>query len=319
MITPLLAFLLDMLIGDPHVSFHPVALIGKLIARLEVFFYSPEASKGIQFTLGAILVMVVLVLTYDLICVALVGLGYLQNSYLSWFVQALILSLMICPRSLAQAGWEIYKCLRQHQVETARSKVGQIVGRDTEQLNEAEITRATVETIAENTVDGILSPLFFFAIGGLPLAVVYRAVNTLDSMIAYKNDRYIYFGRFAARVDDIFNYIPARMGALLFIAAAFLLQYDWRLAWHTMRRDAVKHPSPNGGYAEATAAGALGIRLGGYNSYFGRKTFRAYMGEAFFSLVPYHIMQCIYLMYTVTVLVVILTAFYRLGVVGLWN
>ncbi|KMO87347.1 cobalamin biosynthesis protein CobD [Megasphaera cerevisiae DSM 20462] len=319
MITPLLAFLLDMLIGDPHVSFHPVALIGKLIARLEVFFYSPEASKGIQFTLGAILVMVVLVLTYDLICVALVGLGYLQNSYLSWFVQALILSLMICPRSLAQAGWEIYKCLRQHQVETARSKVGQIVGRDTEQLNEAEITRATVETIAENTVDGILSPLFFFAIGGLPLAVVYRAVNTLDSMIAYKNDRYIYFGRFAARVDDIFNYIPARMGALLFIAAAFLLQYDWRLAWHTMRRDAVKHPSPNGGYAEATAAGALGIRLGGYNSYFGRKTFRAYMGEAFFSLVPYHIMQCIYLMYTVTVLAVILTAFYRLGVVGLWN
>ena len=319
MITPLLAFLLDMLIGDPHVSFHPVALIGKLIARLEVFFYSPEASKGIQFTLGAILVMVVLVLTYDLICVALVGLGYLQNSYLFWFVQALILSLMICPRSLAQAGWEIYKCLRQHQVETARSKVGQIVGRDTEQLNEAEITRATVETIAENTVDGILSPLFFFAIGGLPLAVVYRAVNTLDSMIAYKNDRYIYFGRFAARVDDIFNYIPARMGALLFIAAAFLLQYDWRLAWHTMRRDAVKHPSPNGGYAEATAAGALGIRLGGYNSYFGRKTFRAYMGEAFFSLVPYHIMQCIYLMYTVTVLAVILTAFYRLGVVGLWN
>ena len=319
MITPLLAFLLDMLIGDPHVSFHPVALIGKLIARLEVFFYSPEASKGIQFTLGAILVMVVLVLTYDLICVALVGLGYLQNSYLSWFVQALILSLMICPRSLAQAGWEIYKCLRQHQVETARSKVGQIVGRDTEQLNEAEITRATVETIAENTVDGNLSPLFFFAIGGLPLAVVDRAVNTLDSMIAYKNDRYIYFGRFAARVDDIFNYIPARMGALLFIAAAFLLQYDWRLAWHTMRRDAVKHPSPNGGYAEATAAGALGIRLGGYNSYFGRKTFRAYMGEAFFSIVPYHIMQCIYLMYTVTVLAVILTAFYRLGVVGLWN
>ena len=128
-------------------------------------------------------------------------------------------------------------------------KVGKIVGRDTDHLDSPEVTRATVETIAENTIDGIVSPLFFFAIGGLPLAVVYRAANTLDSMIGYKTDKYIYFGRVAARVDDVLNYIPARICALLFIAAAACLGYDAKGAWRIMRRDASKHPSPNGGYA----------------------------------------------------------------------
>lgn len=192
-------------------------------------------------------------------------------------------------------------------------KVGKIVGRDTDHLDSPEVTRATVETIAENTIDGIVSPLFFFAIGGLPLAVVYRAANTLDSMIGYKTDKYIYFGRVAARVDDVLNYIPARICALLFIAAAACLGYDAKGAWRIMRRDASKHPSPNGGYAEATVAGALGIRLGGHNRYFGKDTFREYMGDADHELEPQYIRKAMYLMYSVSLAAGVITALLHLG------
>ena len=170
--------------------------------------------------------------------------------------------------------------------------------------------RATVETVAENTIDGILSPLFFFALGGAPLAACYRAANTLDSMIGYKNDKYLYFGRFAARLDDVLNYIPARIGALLYILMAALLRYDWKGAWRIVRRDASKHPSPNGGYAEAAVAGALGIRLGGYNSYFGKVSFRAYMGDPRHELGPGHIRQAVHLMYAVALSAAALTAWY---------
>lgn len=201
----------------------------------------------------------------------------------------------------------------------ARIKVGQIVGRDTKHLDSPEVTRATVETIAENTVDGIISPLFFFALGGLPLAVVYRAANTLDSMIGYKNDRYLYFGRVAARVDDVLNYIPARLTGLLLIAVAAILGYDAKQAWAIMRRDAKKHPSPNGGYAEATVAGALGIRLGGHNRYFGKDTFREYMGDAGRELEPIHIKQTIRLMYGSSLLAGALTALLSWARYGLWS
>ena len=164
-----------------------------------------------------------------------------------------------------------------------------------------------METIAENTVDGIIAPLFFFVLGGVPLAVLYRAANTMDSMIGYKNDKYLYFGRAAAKLDDVLNYIPARITGVLFIFAACLLGFDYKNAYDMMLRDADKHPSPNGGYAEATVAGALHIRLGGINSYFGKKSLRAYMGEAIELTAPKHIMECIRMMYTVTVMFIIIT------------
>ena len=142
------------------------------------------------------------------------------------------------------------------------------------------------------------------------MAALYRAANTLDSMIGYKNDKYLYFGRFAARLDDVLNYVPARMGALLYILMAAVLRYDWKRAWRVVRRDASKHPSPNGGYAEAAVAGALGIRLGGYNSYFGKVSFRAYMGDPRHELGPCHIRQAVHLMYAVTLSAAVLTAWY---------
>lgn len=209
---------------------------------------------------------------------------------------------MISPRSLADAANEIYFLLEREDIIRAREKVGWIVGRDTQNLNEAEVARATVETVAENTVDGIISPLFFFAIGGLPLAVAYRAINTMDSMLGYKNEKYFYFGRVAARLDDVANFIPARLTAILFIGAAIVLNLDFKNAFKMMKRDAQKHPSPNGGWAEATVAGALNIRLGGTNYYFGEPHFRAYMGEPNESLEAAHITGAVRMMYTATIL-----------------
>lgn len=304
----LLAFLFDSIIGDPQGRLHPVALIGKCIAWLERRLYDKTVSPRLQFIAGMILSLLTLFIVYDITELILALALYIDNLYVYYIVQGLILSFMICPRSLAKAGMEIYHYLLHHHIQMARTKVGWIVGRDTEHLDEGEIVRATVETVAENTTDGIVSPLFFFAIGGVPLAVVYRAANTLDSMIAYKNERYMYFGRFAARLDDVLNYIPARISAVFFIIAAVLLRHHGRMAWRIMRRDAAKHPSPNGGYAEATVAGALDIRLGGYNSYFGETTFRAYMGDANQPLAPHHIRQTVHLMYAVTIMAVLLAA-----------
>ena len=311
MITALFAFLWDQVIGDPRSSFHPVALMGRLIALLEGWFYNKEASPKRQIMLGGIVVALTLGICYDIANGIVWILVYIHNIYIYYGVKSLLLSLMICPKSLATAGQEIRHYLMHHHLEIARMKVSWIVGRDTDKLDEGEVTRATVETIAENTVDGIISPLFWFALGGLPLAVLYRAANTLDSMIAYKNDKYLYFGRVAARLDDVLNWIPARIGAVFFVLTALILRYRWWNAVKMIYRDAKKHPSPNGGYAEAAVAGALGIRLGGYNSYFGKMTFRAYMGEPTKLLQAYHIRQAIYMMYGAT--------FWTLVAVMLWR
>lgn len=309
--TSILALFIDFIIADPRSKLHPVALMGKLISALERLFYKEGASKQRLFFGGMVASILVLLFVYDITYGIMMGAAMAGNSHVARAVEALVLAFMICPRSLARSAFEIRHYLLIHRLGIARTKVGWIVGRDTKNLSEEEVVRATVETVAENTVDGILSPLFFFAIGGVPLAAVYRAANTLDSMIGYKNDRYMYFGRFAARLDDVLNFIPARIGALLFTISAFILRYDWKQCVRTVWRDAAKHPSPNGGYAEAAVAGALGIRLGGYNSYFGAMTFRAYMGDPHHVLKPHHIRQAVYLMYIVTIMAVAVTAWAR--------
>lgn len=302
MITAVAAFLLDAIIGDPRSKFHPVVLIGKLISLLEKFLRRDSDSPLWKVAKGGVLVYAVVIASL------LVGFGIeilsrqVPSLAAQIFIQALVLSFMISPRTLGDAAREIYYLLESDNLPRAREKVGWIVGRDTANLNEAEVTRAAVETVSENTVDGIVSPLFYFAIGGLPLAIFYRAVNTMDSMLGYKNARYIYFGRIAARLDDVANWIPARLTAILFIGAAVILSLDYRNAFRMMRRDASKHPSPNGGYAEATVAGALNIRLGGVNYYFGQPHFRAYMGEPNESLEAAHILGAVRMMYTATIL-----------------
>lgn len=300
--TAIIAFFLDTLIGDPRSRFHPVVLIGNLISGLEKSIYHPDFTDKRKFLYGGLLVIVVLYITYALTDSIIQLASLTGNVFIYYGVQALILSFTISPRSLSEAGRELYGFLQEGDLENARYKVGWIVGRDTDKLTSGEVTRATVETIAENTTDGIISPLFFFVIGGVPLAVLYRAANTMDSMLGYKNEKYLYFGRVAARVDDILNYIPARITGILFVISALLLGYNWRNSWNMLMRDASKHPSPNGGWAEASVAGALNIRLGGYNSYFGVLHFREYMGEPIEELESTHIMKCIRMMYTATIL-----------------
>lgn len=307
MITCLAALLIDTLIGDPRTRLHPVALIGRLIGFLDRLFYTSRTRPIRQMMAGLVVVLLVLLVVFNVLYLLYWALDALGNPYVTTGTEALLLSFTICPRSLASAAEEIYTFLIHHHLGAAREKVGWIVGRDTDQLDEGEIVRATVETVAENTTDGIISPLFFYAIGGLPLAVLYRAVNTMDSMLGYKNEKYLYFGRPAARLDDICNFIPARITGLLFVTAAFFLRLDYGNAWRMMRRDAAKHPSPNGGYAEASVAGALDIRLGGYNSYFGKMTFRAYMGDARQALRARHIRGAVHLMYAVTLIGTALT------------
>lgn len=305
MLTGIIAFLIDTIIGDPRTQYHPVVLMGKLIALLEHCFYRADDSDNKKFVMGIMLVIITLLISYE-VAAAIMMLSYqIPFSWGSAAVGGLLLSFTISPNSLAKAGKGIYALLIIGELTEAREKVGWIVGRDTKDLDDAEIARATIETIAENTVDGIIAPLFFFVLGGVPLAVLYRAANTMDSMIGYKNEKYLYFGRGAAKLDDVLNYIPARITAMLFLFSALILGFDYRNAYRIMQRDAAKHPSPNGGYAEATMAGALHIRLGGMNSYFGRKSFRAYMGDAMVLIVPQHIMAAIRMMYTATVLFII--------------
>ncbi len=295
------AVVIDRLVGDPRTALHPVVIIGNWIAWLERQLLSASHTPGRKKMAGAMLVATVLAVTYGLAWLLLTALTAL-HPWAGYIGGALLLSFTISPRSLAEAGREIAGFLTTGNMAEARYKVGWIVGRDTARLDTAEVTRATVETIAENIVDGITSPLFYAIIGGIPLACLYRAVNTMDSMVGYKNEKYRDFGMVAARVDDVFNFLPARITGMLIILAAVILNRDAGGAWQAIRRDAAKHPSPNSGFAEAGVAGALGIRLGGLNYYGGVASLRAYMGEAKHTLQPVHIEQAIQIMYWVTAL-----------------
>lgn len=303
---PIAALVIDTIYGDPRSDWHPVVLIGNLISFYEGKLYpEPKTSNGNMFLRGMMTVLLVLV-TVGLITGALVWLSIKGGILFYAALSSVILYFTITPRSLTRDGMEIYHLLKDGDIVAARKRLSWIVGRDTENLDESDIARGTVETIAENTTDGIISPLFWFLLFGPIGAMVYRAGNTMDSMLGYKNDRYLYFGRFAARLDDVLNYIPARITFLLFVAAAAILKLDWKNAKKIGLRDAPKHPSPNGGYAEATVAGAMHVRLGGYNYYEGKPEFREYMGDPDTPLKADHIKKAIYMMYGATIIFVVI-------------
>lgn len=297
-----IALLFDMVVGDPRSGLHPVALIGRLIAWFESRLLVIEDSATAKKIKGALLVFLVLVISYGAVYELVRILEKTFPPMLAVVVEALLLSFTISPRSLTGAGREIQEQLMSGNMTEARRLVGQIVGRDTQNLGEQEITRATVETMAENIVDGIISPLFFAWIGGAPLAFLYRAVNTMDSMLGYRNERYGDFGMVAARTDDVFNYIPARITGILVVLAAGLLQLDSMGAARAIWRDAAKHPSPNSGLSEAGVAGALGVQLGGLNYYGGIPSIRATMGIPLHPLSAAHIQRTASMVNTVTLL-----------------
>ncbi|AIQ16431.1 cobalamin biosynthesis protein [Paenibacillus sp. FSL H7-0357] len=281
----LAAYVLDLIVGDPRSLPHPVVYMGKAISAIERlirrFVSQPRSLKRA----GILLPLLVAGGAWGLTAL-LVGLLSWVSPWLGWAAGAWLLSTTVAAKGLKEAGLAVYVELRKGDHPAARRALGMIVGRDTAGLDSPEIVRGTVETVAENIVDAIISPLFFALLGGAPLAMAYRAVNTLDSMVGYKNDKYRDLGWASARLDDVVNYIPARITALLLTLCAWLLRLDWRGCWRTVLRDARLHPSPNSGYPESAVAGALGIRLGGENVYHGITSFRAYMGDPLRAMEP---------------------------------
>ena len=314
-----LALLFDLALGDPVSRMHPVALIGSLIASLEEWLLIAGDTPLLKKLKGFFLVILVLASTYGFMWGLLNFLGNWLPPSAVIPVQALLLSFTISPRSLTEAGNRIRERLEAADMVEARRQVGQIVGRDTQNLGEREITRATVETMAENIVDGIISPLFFAWLGGVPLAYLYRAVNTMDSMLGYRNARYGDFGMAAARTDDVFNYVPARITGVLIVIVAMLLRFDAVGSIRSIWRDAAKHPSPNSGISEAGVAGALGVQLGGLNYYGGIASHRATMGEPLQELKAAHIRNTAAMVYGVTILFALLiTGLALAGIQRMW-
>lgn len=292
----LLAFLLDLLVGDPAWIPHPVVVIGKAIEKLERLLRRVSQSPSALKITGILTAITIVGASWGLTFL-LVRWIFSINYWAGAVLSIWLISTTIAARGLSEAAGEIYILLQNGSLAEARRKVGMIVGRDTDQMEPGDVIRASVETVAENIVDGVVAPLFYAFIGGAPLAMAYRAVNTLDSMLGYKNERYIDFGMASARLDDIANYIPARLTGLFLLAAAWILRMSSKGALQAVLRDAPGHPSPNSGIPEAAVAGALGVRLGGMNYYNGRGSFRAYMGKPLAPLEPGHIKQTVRLMY----------------------
>lgn len=307
----LAAYTLDLIIGDPRWIPHPVIAMGKAITGLEnIIRRKVTTAPGLLyagFLFPLLIVTGAFVLTW-----ALLKLLFYIHPALAVAGEILLIATTIATRGLRDAGMDVYKHLRAGQLPEARAALGMIVGRDTKQLESSEVVRGTVETVAENIVDAIISPLFFAFLGGAPLAMAYRAVNTLDSMVGYKNEKYKSLGMASARLDDIANYIPARITALLLFASAQVLGLHVKNSVRTVKQDARKHPSPNGGYPESAVAGALGIRLGGYNVYHGVRSFRAYMG------IPYHEMEAGHIRTTIMMMYISSSLFVVILVLLLW-
>jgi len=274
----IVAFLLDLILGDPRWFPHPVVQIGQLISFLECLFRRIAKGKTAELMTGIVLAVIVpLVAFFTTLWVIQIAIGF--DIRLGWVIAIFFGYTTIAAKSLYQEALKVASMLVAKNIDGARKELSCLVGRDTGNLDEKEITRALVETVAENTSDGVIAPLFYLAIGGPPLAMAYKAINTLDSMVGYKNERYLYFGRASARLDDVINYIPARLSALLLIMAAFILRKDWKKALKITLRDRKNHHSPNSGHPEAAVAGALGRRLGGLSYYGGVPSNKPFIGD----------------------------------------
>lgn len=280
-------FVLDLLIGDPHFIPHPVRLIGSLISFLdkrlnsEAGYNSSEKKLNLtKYKRGVLLAFTVIFATFAVSVIILVA-AYSINLYAGVIVEAVMTWQILATKCLRVESMRVYDALRTDGVEAGRRAVSMIVGRDTSVLDEAGVTRAAVETIAENTSDGVIAPMLYTAIGGPVLGFVYKAVNTMDSMLGYKNDKYMYFGRFAARLDDVVNFIPARISAYLMIGAAFIggRQFDGKNAYRIFKRDRFNHASPNSAQTESVCAGALRVQLAGDAVYFGKLVKKKYIGD----------------------------------------
>ena len=303
-------FFLDFIFGDPVWLYHPVRLIGKGISfgerqlrKLCSRNEKNESGRGLV-AAGAVLWVCIAGLSF-LIPLGVLVLAQKIHPVLRFVLETFWCYQIIAARCLCKESGKVYDRLKAEDLPGARRAVSMIVGRDTENLSTEGVTKAAVETVAENTSDGVTAPLIYMLIGGAPLGVLYKAVNTMDSMLGYKNDKYLYFGRIPARMDDIFNYIPARVTALFMIAASFLCGLDGKNAWRIYKRDRRKHASPNAAQTEAVCAGALRVRLAGDAVYFGKVYKKEFIGDALRPIQPEDIRRTGRLMYVTAFLLLI--------------
>ena len=298
----LIGFCIDCLLGDPHSLPHPVVLIGKLISLLEKGFRRifPKTLWGERFA-GGLLWAVTLAVSggVPLVMLRLCG---MVSPWLSLAVESIMCWQIIAPRSLKDESMKVYRALKNGTLPDARYAVSMIVGRDTESLDAAAVARAAVETVAENTSDGVIAPLFFLALGGAPLGFVYKAVNTMDSMLGYVEPPYRNIGFVPAKMDDVFNFLPARLSALLMLAAGAILRMNVKNGWKIFRRDRYNHASPNSAQTESVCAGLLGLRLAGDASYHGVLHKKKFIGDPLREITPEDIPRSCRLMYGTAIL-----------------
>lgn len=297
-------FILDFIFGDPAWIYHPVRIIGKGIELGERILRRISGGKHLT-AAGAVLWLMIAGLSF-LFPLGILLLAWKIHPGLCFALESFWCFQILAARSLCRESGKVYDRLQENDLPGARRAVSLIVGRDTESLTEEGVTKAAVETVAENTSDGVTAPLIYLMIGGAPLGFLYKAVNTMDSMLGYKNDRYLYFGRVPAGMDDIFNYIPARLTALLMIAAAYLTGLDGKNAWKIYRRDRKKHASPNAAQTESVCAGALRVQLAGDAVYFGKLYKKEFIGDSLRPIEPQDIRRTQRLMYVTALLVLFL-------------
>lgn len=295
-------FILDLIFGDPHWLPHPICLIGNLIGFLDKKLRRMLAPGETALLLGgALMVIIVLVIAFA-VPYAVLTLAEHVNPWLRFALETVMCYQIFATKCLRDESMKVYTALKDNDLVDARLKLSWIVGRDTKELDAAEVTKGAVETVAENTADGIIAPMFYMFIGGAPLAFLYKGINTMDSMVGYKNDTYLYFGRCAAKLDDLANLIPARITGLVMIAAAYCVGLNGAGAWKIFWRDRYNHLSPNSAMTESVTAGALNIQLGGDHYYFGKLVHKDTIGDDIRPVCAEDIVQANRLLYMTAVL-----------------
>lgn len=308
----LVGFVIDIFVGDPYNFPHPIRAIGTLISKLEKFVRGRFKSlrKG-----GVFLALTVLVVS-TFVPLAVLFVCYKINIFLGLAVESVMCWQLVAARCLQKESMKVCRAVEEKDIEKARKAVSMIVGRDTDVLDETGIVKAAVETVAENTSDGVTAPIMYIALGGAPLGFFYKAANTMDSMIGYTNKKYIDIGRFAAKLDDVLNFIPSRLTALVMILSAYMLGADGKNAARIWKRDRRKHASPNSAQTESVCAGALDIRLAGDAYYFGELHKKEFIGDDIRPPESEDIRRANRLMYCTSVIVLIVGAALRAVIFG---
>lgn len=314
-----IGFTIDLFLGDPHSIPHPVVLIGKLISALEKILRRvfPKTKRGENIAGGVLWLIVVAVSTA--LPIILLGLCHWISPWLRLAAESIMCWQVLATKSLRDESMKVYHALKTGDIEKSRYAVSMIVGRDTQRLDDAGVTRAAVETVAENTSDGVVAPLLFLAIGGAPLGFFYKAVNTMDSMLGYVEPPYKNIGLVSAKMDDLMNYIPARLSALLMLAAGALIKLDVKQGWRIFKRDRYNHASPNSAQTESVCAGLMGLRLAGDAWYHGVLHEKPYIGDEKRPICHEDIPLAGQLLYVTAFLSLILFAVVKVLILLLWS